>query len=81
MPAMTLHPDVVPYYRFTSKSRLDKDLNELFGIVEGIAIDGRINEKEIAYLQAWLRKNEDVRRFHPYDEFFRMLDDDGSPRG
>ena len=38
-----MHPDHRPYLKFTSRSRLEKSVNSLLGLVEGIAIDGSID--------------------------------------
>ena len=49
-----MHPDHVPYAKFTSRARLEKSVNSLLGIVEGLAIDSAINSSEIAFLNLWL---------------------------
>jgi hypothetical protein len=72
---MPLHPDHQAYFHFTPQARRDRDLNELFGIVEGTTIDSMLNDREVAYLRAWLDKNADLRTWHPYSGFFTLLED------
>jgi hypothetical protein len=69
----TLHADHYPYYQFTGKSRLDKSINTLLGIVEGITIDSKIDDIELDYLIAWLNENNEFRDRHPYNELFPVL--------
>jgi len=63
------------YYHFASKSRLDKAVNSLFGIVEGVAIDSNINQKEIAFLKEWIHEHEEYRRCHPFNELLPVLEE------
>jgi hypothetical protein len=56
------------YYRFTTKARMDKAVNSLRGIVEGIAIDREINKEETAFFANWLSENREVANCHPFDE-------------
>ena len=68
-----MHPDHRSYAKFTSKARLDKSVNGLLGIVEGIAIDGHINDLEIGYLDMWLAEHAEVRDQHPYNELVPVV--------
>lgn len=68
-----MHPDHRDYFKFTSKARLDKSINALVGIVEGIAIDGHINDLEIGYLKLWLAEHEELRDLHPYNELVPVV--------
>jgi hypothetical protein len=61
------------YVAFTNRSRLDKSINSLLGIIEGIAIDARISNKEMSYLTAWLDGHEDFKECHPYNELFPII--------
>ena len=63
------------YYHFASKSRLDKAVNSLLGITEGIAIDSKINHKEIAFLKEWIHEYEEYRRYHPYNELLPVVEE------
>lgn len=53
--------DLKAYIHFTGKSRLDKSINSLLGLIEGIAIDGQINSAEIALMRMWLEDHRDLR--------------------
>lgn len=54
-------------------ARLDKALNSLAGLVEGIAIDGEVNRAEIGFLGAWLEENQELRDRHPCTELMPVL--------
>lgn len=67
------------YYKFTSKARLDKAINSLLGILEGIAIDSLLNDQETGYLATWLIEHQEYASRHPFNELLpvvgRALDD------
>ena len=65
--------DDQPYFGFTSKARLDKAINSFIGIVNGISIDGKINQQEVAFLVAWLKENEDLKNSHPINELLPII--------
>ncbi|MFC5548553.1 BRCT domain-containing protein [Massilia aerilata] len=66
--------DYRPYYRFTGRARLEKAINSLIGLIEGIAIDGTVNEKELAYVEAWLNENRQLQYSHPFNELIPVVD-------
>lgn len=68
-----MQPSSRDYFKFTSKSRLDKAINALIGIVEGIAIDGHINTLELDYLNLWLAEHDEVRDQHPFNELVPVV--------
>jgi NAD-dependent DNA ligase len=68
-----MHPDHLEYARFTSWPRLEKSVNSLLGLIEGIAIDSAINQKEISFLNLWLAEHADVRDLHPYNELVPVV--------
>lgn len=68
-----MHSDVRPYFRFTGKGRLDKAINSLLGLVEGISIDGTVNSSEIALLRIWLEDHQDVAQQHPFTELIPRI--------
>lgn len=70
-----MHPDHREYFKFTGRSRLDKSINSLVGLVEGIAIDGSINAEEIGFLRLWLRENVDLRNRHPLNELMPVVEE------
>ena len=62
------------YFHFTRKSWLDKSINTLLGIIEGISIDSKINEREVTFLQEWVDGHEDVLRYQPFNELVAVID-------
>jgi NAD-dependent DNA ligase len=68
-----MHDDHRQYRRFTTKSSLDKALKTLIGIAEGIAIDARINEKEVGYLADWVEAHDSVKNKHPFNELIPVI--------
>jgi hypothetical protein len=53
-----MHPDHQSYIRFTSRSRLEKSIHSLLGLLRGISLDLKINEGEICFLTNWLSEHE-----------------------
>lgn len=51
-----------------TKAKLDKSINNFIGIIEGIAIDGKINPHETAFLDTWLDDHREVLHRHPFNE-------------
>lgn len=68
-----MHPDHRPYFHFTGKSRFEKSVNSLLGLLEGIAIDGKVTSGEIAILRLWIADHADVAERHPYRELIPPL--------
>lgn len=68
-----MHADHRGYFHFTSKARLNKSVNSLIGIVEGIAIDGHINAIELDYLDLWLAEHDELREQHPFNELIPVI--------
>jgi len=69
-----MHTDHLPYLKFNGKARLDKAVNSLMGIVEGIAIDGAINDVELGFLSLWLSEHEELRNRHPFNELIPVVE-------
>jgi NAD-dependent DNA ligase len=65
--------DIGRYFKFTGKSRLEKAVFTLVGILEGIAIDGIINQKEIQYLANWVAEQSEDANKHPFDELLPIV--------
>jgi hypothetical protein len=75
-----MNDDHQSYHRFTGRARLEKSMNSLIGLVEGISIDGVINEIELGFVRAWLHENRELRNHHPFTELMPVVDaaiDDG----
>ena len=68
-----MNSDIRTYFHFTGKGRLEKSINSLLGLLEGIAIDGRVTSGEVAILRTWLADHQDVAHRHPYTELVPVL--------
>ena len=62
------------YRGFTGKAEFEKAVNSLLGLVEGIAIDSRINAREIGFLQGWLDDHRISAGKHPFNELFPVVE-------
>ena len=62
------------YFKFTGRSRIDKSINSLLGIIEGIAIDSEINPSEINFLHLWLEDKLELRDRHPFNELIPVIE-------
>ena len=74
-----MHPDHAGYMKFMGRSRLDKAVNTLLGILQGIAFDSRIDGDEMALLEGWLRENIEFRDYHPFTELVPVLEESLNP--
>jgi BRCA1 C Terminus (BRCT) domain len=68
-----MHSDHQQYVKFTSRARLDKAVNSLSGIIEGISIDGAINASELGFLHIWLSEHAEFQDRHPFNEFVPVV--------
>ncbi len=57
------------YRVFTGKAEADKAVNSLRGILEGIMIDGKVNESEIQELDNWCEDHYDLISRNPFQDF------------
>jgi hypothetical protein len=62
------------FRRFTGKAEFEKIFNTLIGLIEGIVIDARINEVELAFLETWLEAQRARAQKHPFNEIIPLLD-------
>lgn len=69
-----MNPDHKPYIRLSSKYQIEKSINSLLGLIEGISIDKSINATEISFLKNWLNEHDDVRGRHPYSELIPVVE-------
>lgn len=69
-----MHQDHQGYHRFTSRARLEKSVNSLLGLIEGIALDGQVNASEAAFLSDWLGEHRELRDNHPYNELIPVVE-------
>jgi hypothetical protein len=61
------------YFEFTGKARLDRSINSLLGIIEGISIDGILNNDEMKFLARWIKDHQEKAERHPYNEILPLL--------
>lgn len=68
------------YIGFTGPARIDKGLNSLRGILQGIAANRKTVAKELIFLQSWIDEYECFARRHPFNELipalYRAMEDD-----
>ncbi|WP_445425199.1 BRCT domain-containing protein [Alishewanella sp. HL-SH06] len=57
-----------------TKAHINKSVNTLIGIVEGIAVDQLINDQEIAFLNLWLAENVNYLNQHPFNELIPVIE-------
>jgi len=69
-----MHPDHRPYYRFTQKSRVEKAVNSLMGVVQGIVADQIVTRKELEALQNWVAEYKELREQEPFNEFIAQAE-------
>lgn len=70
-----LNEDNAEYLQFTTKSRLDKAMHTLEGIVQGIAIDKEVNAMELRGLAEWIKEHLEYRRRHPFNEIIDRINE------
>ncbi len=57
-----------PYSRYMTRAILEKAINSLAGLIQGISIDGKINAIEAQFLQQWLYEHADLATRYPFTE-------------
>ena len=70
---MMEHEDHSFYRSFCEQQILEKSVNTLIGIVEGITADRETNPAEIGLLNEWMVTHSPYERLHPFNEFFPLL--------
>lgn len=69
-----MHTDHRGYFKFTGRSRLEKSINSLLGLVEGISVDSLINRTEVEFLNLWLAEHKELNDRHPYNELLPVVE-------
>lgn len=69
-----MHDDHQRYHKFTGPARLEKAVNSILGLVEGVSIDGEINEAEIGFIKSWLGENRELEKCHPFNELMPVVE-------
>jgi NAD-dependent DNA ligase len=68
-----MNRDHSAYFKFTGKARLEKAVNSLLGIVEGISADAEINDREIGFLNNWMNEHREFADKHPFNELIPVV--------
>ncbi|AJD46565.1 NAD-dependent DNA ligase (contains BRCT domain type II) [Isoalcanivorax pacificus W11-5] len=63
-----------PYRRYAGKAEIEKAINSLKGLIEGIAIDRLINAHELQFLHMWLDEHRRYSSKHPFNELFPVVE-------
>ncbi|MBB6622542.1 BRCT domain-containing protein [Clostridium gasigenes] len=63
------------FRKFTKKSEIQKALNTLKGIIQGICIDGNQNHIELDELDAWCLNNNFLSEKKPFTELIPLISD------
>lgn len=71
---LTVKQHTKDYIQFTGRSRLDKAINSLIGLIEGVSIDGVINSSELGVLNLWLAEHAEYRGRHPFNELIPVIE-------
>lgn len=61
-----------------AKSKADKAINSLKGILQGINIDDKIKEQEITELKNWAHEHNDLIERNPFNEFMTIIENSTS---
>jgi hypothetical protein len=70
-----LNEDNAAYLRYTGPQRIDRAMHTLEGLVTGIAIDSKINDKELSALTGWIGSHREYANRHPFNEVIGRLNE------
>ena len=65
--------DTMEFRKYTSKSEIQKSLNTLKGIIEGISLDKNLNNVELDELDAWCFNMKFMEDKKPFDELIPLI--------
>lgn len=68
-----INADNRKYWSFTGPYRIEKAMNVLAGIVQGIAADGTITDEEISLLRKWVAEHNEFRNKNPFKELISRI--------
>lgn len=68
-----MHEDQESYYRFTGPARLETATNTLFGLVQGIVADGKVDNSEMKALIDWASRHQEFSDKHPFNELIPAI--------
>lgn len=67
--------DLGGFKRYTKKSEFDKTIHVLDGLIHGIAIDNKINDKELSELEHWIESHAEYSHRPPFSDFINVLNE------
>ena len=67
--------DTMEFRKYTSKSEIQKALNTLKGIIEGISLDSNLNNIELDELEAWCFNMKFMEAKKPFNELIPLITD------
>ncbi|MEZ5004223.1 MAG: BRCT domain-containing protein [Chitinophagales bacterium] len=65
--------DKSSYRQYTGKSEAHKAFNSLRGIIDGISLDKKVNQKEIDELDKWCDKHEFLANTNPFNDLITNI--------
>lgn len=60
--------------RYMGRAEFEKATHSLLGLVNGIAIDGRVNEAELQFLEMWIADHRIRADRHPFNELIPRVE-------
>ena len=63
------------YKQYQGRRIKNKELRTLVGLIEGVCIDGQVNQTELNELKGWLKRHEDLFRTGQLQAFKNSLED------
>lgn len=61
------------YARFTEKAEIDKSVHELEGLLQGILLDGAVNDAQVDGLKLWSNFHTTYEHKHPFSELLPIV--------
>jgi NAD-dependent DNA ligase len=68
------YSEIEDYRIYTSKAELHKAVNSLIGIINGIVIDGIVNNDELAEITNWCSMHRHLKNKSPFSEIIPVVD-------
>ncbi len=60
---------------YVSNPILRKSVSDLYGIIKGITIDKKINQKELDFIDTWLKENKELQNVPEFHSFVLVVED------
>jgi len=70
---MSVTKELSEYRTFTLPAELEKAVNTLKGILEGVRYDGVIDQKETTEILNWCSLHKHLENKHPFNEIFQII--------